>query len=303
MMRATIVLLVLFGAATISIQPARHDFGKWGVRDGTLETDRSMTFRVSMPAGVGAGDTLLVSLVGNDGDFRLVEDRTPPPDRCDSDRPWPTATTVRGVCNVDVVFEPQSPGIKVATLFMLDSRGNRGMADLTGEGVGALCEMKVVPCNYAYLYSGRFSWKIDLQDADTKTQTNVIVNVVKGAAVCSGTFVETDASAEPLHGTISGSGLIGVEFLEDPMYPLAYRIIASCPSTLLPDVPSQPATLGNSNTMESDRQPASAVGVEQLTGTINYPAPESDPVNGVTGTVQVSWALGRKCVPGTPFCP
>jgi hypothetical protein len=38
-----------------------------------------------------------------------------------------------------------------------------------------------------------------------------------------------------------------------------------------------------------------------LKGTIRYPAPETDPVNGVTGTVEVHWDLKRS-LPRKPGC-
>lgn len=206
------------------------------------------------------------------------------------------------VCPFGVDFRPLSMGIKTATFTVTNARGQRASASLRGEGVAEFCELKVVSCNYAHLYSGTFSWKIDLRDADTRTSTNVTVNVIKGVAACSGAFHEIDPNVEPIHGTISGPGLIGVEFLSDPVHPLAARIVVACPSTQQPGVPSQPATLGNTNTMDSDRQPAQAIGVN-LSGTINYPAPESDPVNGISGTVQVTWDLKRWCPPGTTVCP
>ena len=44
--------------------------------------------------------------------------------------------------------------------------------------------------------------------------------------------------------------------------------------------------------MQSDKQPATAVGIN-LTGGITFGHPDEDPANGVTGTITVNWALKR----------
>jgi hypothetical protein len=96
-------------------------------------------------------------------------------------------------------------------------------------------------------------------------------------------------------GSIAGTGLIAVEFLEDPIYPLVYLITVACPTPAFaatasdPADPSRPAELGQGELL-SEKQPAADVGID-LEGTISYPSPDTDPLNGVTGHVSISWKL------------
>ena len=117
------------------------------------------------------------------------------------------------------------------------------------------------------------------------------VGVKNGVADCLGTVRET-SNGQTTTGQISGPGLFAVEFERDSANKLVYRITAACPTPAGMGSPVQRAELGH-NDRETYQQPATAIAQKVLKGGSNYPAPETDPVNGVTGTVQVTWNIAR----------
>lgn len=153
------------------------------------------------------------------------------------------------------------------------------------------CQMKVVSCNYAYLYTGRFSWTISLNAPASQFKEQVAVSVNNGVANCLGTVHET-SNGQTQSGTVSGPGLFAVEFVLDSANNNVYRITAACPSVAGMGSPVQPAELGHHD-MTTYEQAASAIAQKVMQGTSNYPAPETDPVNNVTGVVQVTWNITR----------
>jgi hypothetical protein len=153
------------------------------------------------------------------------------------------------------------------------------------------CQMKVVSCNYAYLYSGKFSWTNALNGPSSQFKEQVSVGVTNGVANCLGTVRET-SNGQTVNGTVSGPGLFAVEFERDSTNRLVYRITAACPTAAGMGSPVQPAELGHHD-QSTYEQRADTIGQKTLKGTSNYPAPETDPVNGVTGTVQVTWNITR----------
>jgi hypothetical protein len=56
--------------------------------------------------------------------------------------------------------------------------------------------------------------------------------------------------------------------------------------------PVQRAELGHHD-QETYQQRATTIAQKVLQGSSNYPAPETDAANGVTGTVQVTWNITR----------
>lgn len=153
------------------------------------------------------------------------------------------------------------------------------------------CQMKVVSCNYAYLYSGQFSWTNTINGAASQFYEQVTVGVKNGVANCLGTVRET-SNGQTTTGTISGPGLFAVEFERDSTNKLVYRITGACPTAAGMGSPVQPAELGHHD-LETYLQRATAIAQKVLQGGSNYPAPETDTVNGVTGTVQVTWNIRR----------
>ncbi|MFN8573751.1 MAG: hypothetical protein U0132_16970 [Gemmatimonadaceae bacterium] len=153
------------------------------------------------------------------------------------------------------------------------------------------CQMKVVSCNYAYLYSGQFSWTNTISSSQSQFHEQVTVTINNGAGNCLGTVRETE-NGQTQSGTVSGQALVAVEFEPDSTGQMAYRITVACPSVAGMGSPVQPAELGHHD-IETYHQRASAVAQKVVNGSSNYPAPETDSVNGVTGTVQVTWSLTR----------
>lgn len=153
------------------------------------------------------------------------------------------------------------------------------------------CQMKVVSCNYAYLYSGQFSWTNTITASASQFHEQVTVSVKNGVADCLGTVRETD-NGQTTAGTVSGRGLFAVEFERDSANKLVYRITAACPTPAGMGSPVQPAELGHHD-RETYQQRATTIGQKVLQGGSNYPAPETDSANGVTGSVQVTWNITR----------
>ena len=153
------------------------------------------------------------------------------------------------------------------------------------------CKMTVVSCNYAYLYSGQFSWSNTLNGPASQFHEQVTVGVNNGVADCVGTVRET-SNGQTTSGTVSGPGLFAVEFERDSTNQLVYRITAACPTAAGMGSPVQKAELGHHD-YETYQQRATTIGQKVLKGGSNYPAPETDSVNGVTGTVQVTWNITR----------
>ena len=160
-------------------------------------------------------------------------------------------------------------------------------------GQAPACRMTVVHCNYAYLYSGTYGWQSVISDADTRNETNLTVTVAQGAAVCAGFQSELDLVTGSKKDTIMGPGLFAVEFGPDSANKLSYSITAACPSPASQGRPGSPAELGNGTSQETYTQPATSVGMTPLNGTWQIPAPETDSINGVTGTLKVTWSLRR----------
>ena len=269
-----IMAVVAAQGGQLAVSPAQVDFGKAVVR-GTARRDVTVSSAV--------GDTLSLSISGpNASEFQLDVSSV----LCNRNGN-PIAS-----CPAGVFFSPASLGRRTATLLVTNPRGQRFTVALVGEGVQeAMCTATIVFCNYAHLYTGTFTWQISLQAPSSSDVTNVQMNVIDGKASCTGSTVSTSQGADTIRQAILGSGLFAVEFVQDPLYPVAYKISAACP-TPVGGGRSQPASLGNGISMESPVEPAKVIG-ENLNGTVAYPAPETDPVNSVTGTVQIAWNLKR----------
>lgn len=152
------------------------------------------------------------------------------------------------------------------------------------------CRNEVVSCNYAYLYDGNFGWINNLQAPNSQHFEQVTITSLKGVANCIGTVREVENGVTRT-GQIKGPGLIGIQFELDSLNKLVYRITGACPSVAGMGSPVRPADLSDSR--ETYEQRATVIGQTPLAGTSRYPAPETDPVNSVTGQVQVSWSFHR----------
>jgi hypothetical protein len=150
----------------------------------------------------------------------------------------------------------------------------------------------VVHCNYAHLYNGTFYWTIDLKGPAGESSWKVQMAFQNGVASCGGT--QTDISnGQTTVEQIRGNGLIAVEFNKDNNNNWEYVITGACPAPPWMGAPGRPAELGHDPYHYIDPQPAKKLAQDSLIGSLTYPAPESDPANGVTGSVNVRWKLGR----------
>ena len=280
---AGITALYLGTAAALTITPPTHDFGKVAV-NGALPD--ATPFQFTDSAG-NAASGLTLSVAGPDaGEFIMAGNRGPTSvaNWCSGGRGRP--------CDIHVDFRPTSLGIKRATLVATDSRGNRSTAALRGEGVDAMCEMKVVFCNYAHLYSGVFSWTSAVNGPNSQEHEAVTVDVIRGVATCNG-GATSSGNGRTRSGTITGPGLIAVELETDSLRRPVYRITVACPTPSWPATPDEPATpsepaeLGQNEQKSYDQPMAPTTRI--LVG--SYSHPENDPINGVTGTITVGWEL------------
>lgn len=295
--------LAVAGAA-LRISPMYHNFG-----DVAVMGLKTKAFQVTLPPGSARGITLEFSIIGPDAaDFHIGPDAAGEMVRSTVDPFDPNSPCPAGaqgvVCTKQVEFRPRSLGPKKATLVVKDGRGSSNSAALEGMGVAPLCTHTVVPCNYALHFSGVFSWTSTLSSPGSQYRQHVNVDVAQGVAACNGSATSSE-QGRSLTGAIVGTGLIGVEFLNDPVYPWVYLITVACPSPDWPAtedaaaIPSRPAELGQ-NEFTSEKQPVGRPGmrleqaiasVTKLEGSINYPTPGVDESNGVTGQTTVNWYL------------
>ena len=287
----------LVTTASITITPANHDFGEYAVNAVAYSPTE---FTITVSGNVPPGTTLTGGLTGPDAsDFGLANGATIRQANCSREAQGYRCTTF-------VQFQPHSLGVKQARLEVSDGHGGQGVAQLKGTGIGPLCLHRVVPCNYALHWSGTFGWTSTLNSEGSQYRETVQVNVINGSASCTGSATQS-GNGRSLTGPIVGTGLFAVEFLHDPVYPWVYLITAACPSPHwpatdgYPATPSQPAELGH-NEYTSEKQPAASRRMDpqqllrelpRLQGSITYPSPDTDPLNGVTGSVTVSWNLTR----------
>jgi hypothetical protein len=293
--------LVALGAAvqaTFTVTPTSHDFG-----DVALGASVAQPFKVVLPPGTPAGSTLSVAITGlYSMEFRVDPDTLTVNSGVDCSGPL--------VCTVTVSLFPQTLGPKTGALVITDAHGARVSVPLKGNGVQPLCTNQVVFCNYAHLYSGIFGWTIALSSSIGQDSTWAQVYVTNGSALCMGGAKSVD-HGQSRRGVIMGKGLFAVEWLEDPMYPWVYQITAACPSPEWPPgpngeagTPSEPAELGH-NDQSTLKQPdpriragwtlqQTVARITTLQGGLRLPAPETDPLNGVSGVVTIVWNLCPK---------
>jgi hypothetical protein len=172
------------------------------------------------------------------------------------------------------------------------------------------CKPTVVPCNYAYMYSGNVSWTESISGPAGSFNATVGVTVTNGVGTCTGS--ETSVSISQFGRTsrtrtIGGKALVAVEFdyyeevsggSNQPNRPMGYKVTVACPSADYPATPDgSPATAATPAELDgrersSYPQLATALKQKQLKGS-NSANPEDDPVNRVTSLLVVKWELQR----------
>jgi len=326
---ASVLLLGFAWHAGITFTPPSHDFGPVLINTAKATGGNSMQeFKVELPPNSPLGTTLKLAITGAgqkdyfvtpstidptgpyayslQGVFMVGAASAVPLKSCEAD----TARSSFS-CRVMVVFQPHADGLSSAELVATDSRGGQGTASLIGNGIAeAPCELAVVSCNFGYLYTGTFNWSFTIKSADSKTEMVVSIGVNDGKAACDGSETITDHGNSST-GKIKGPGLFAVEWFEDSAYTWAYKITAACPTPNFPAgpngeaaSPSQPANLSG-NVQETPPMPDRATKkdwslqqtiawLKVLEGNYTIPAPETDPANGVSGTLTHAWKLTRR---------
>jgi hypothetical protein len=296
-----LVLLVAAVRAGITVTPSSYDFGNVAVG-----ASKATDFRIQLSPTTPPATLVLLSYQGMDKmDFGTgTVDTIPIAMTMDC-----SSTSQGQVCTKTIAFYPKILGPRHATLVISDGRGNQVTVPLKGNGVAPICTNRVVFCNYAHLYSGTFGWNRTLNGPNSQYKETVEVTITNGVAVCNGSATSSGQGTSQT-GAITGKGLFAVEWLDDPMYPWVYQITAACPTPDWPAgpngeaaTPSQPAELGHndqSTYKQSDILIKPGMTLEQaidvmyrIQGTLTYPAPETDQLNGVSGGVVVSWSLVR----------
>lgn len=137
------------------------------------------------------------------------------------------------------------------------------------------CKAYLVPCNLGSSYSGTFRWVSVVQSPAGKTAEDVTAKVTRGKVRCL--------------GSVEGEGLLTVETGigtdDDPQQPW-YRIAVACPGA-----GSEPARM-NGSEWSTYKQPRKG-GIAVLEGSLEEDHPDVDPVNGVTGTIKLTWSLSQ----------
>jgi hypothetical protein len=192
-------------------------------------------------------------------------------------------------CTVTAEFIPRSAGVKHAILTVTDSRGGSVSASLTGRGIPG-CTYSVVHCNYAALYSGSVVWEVTLTAPKFSRVEKVTVQVVRGVATCNGAVTQTDVGGTQ-KGSITGTGMIAVEFDEDSDVGKYYLVTAACPSEAGMGSPVTAAKL-DGREYTSDKQKSALTPGSDLKGATSNDR-DTDAVNGAVGRVNVGWDLKR----------
>jgi hypothetical protein len=168
-------------------------------------------------------------------------------------------------CEVDVYFLPHSPGRKSAAL-TAQANGQAATAALSGVGVSDG-------------YSGHITYQHTIVGSHGRTNYSVDVVVVSGRAFCKGTLVDVDDGGTETT-SLDGAGLFELRWNDAKEYGFQF----ASPN------PSQNQPTGEwSEAISSYKQQGEPL--DRLKGGWTEPAPETDEVNGVTGTEQMSWEL------------
>lgn len=188
-------------------------------------------------------------------------------------------------------------------------------------------------CSESDFYSGKLTWHEKLTadlgggsgDSSTSRRTvSIDIVITSGAVQCQGTVTE-EAKAwssgqltinETMKGVIAGPGIFKITFDKGGSHTVgdqdvdlndntpSYDVAVVCPA---PEethtsgsntrvTPAEPAEWGSSYELHTYSWPGSFT-TPALIGKSSYRHPDADPVNGVTGSVDVSWSLTKNATP------
>lgn len=310
--------------ASMTLTPGSHDFGQVMLGGSSAVQN----FQLTGTAPVSRRGILRVRTGGPDADDFVVDSGwlVAPPTSPGQPPPFPPGSCPStswafkgGSCSYTITFTPRSLGRKTAQLIVDDpGTGETATATLTGEGMFG-CRPYLVSCNYADHYAGTFTLTTD--DAATSGATSrkgrwlttIEVKVEQGVATCTG---QQDDWEEEWNGgkldrrftatgTISGPGLFAIEFRASGRS-FEYTLTFACPTadirTTSVDnlagtssagaIPSEPADWRHAS-LGADPQPATMIGMTDLTGTQTDLRGNDGSNSGVTGTTTMTWSLKR----------
>lgn len=215
-----------------------------------------------------------------------------------------------------------------AVLMLTTAVGHAQTADSLGRLVLQACSGRAT-CAEADFYSGTFEWKESLTssmgsggDRSYSSRTlDIVMTVAAGRVGCRGAVTErserwsSGTQMEDRHalGSIAGPGLIRIEFSEGGMHSVggdeveldddapSYNITVVCASPTMTVTgggervitPSEPARWGSSYEVQTYDW-LGDFAQRGLSGTATWNHPDSDPINGVSGSVTVIWNLTKR---------
>lgn len=264
---ASIGLLERPSAATPVLNPTSHDFGTSEIGltrpllNGFLDSGLPFrfTFSITLAPDDGARAAVQVNITAPAGS----------PDGQDFSVELDCPSSPASHCDAEVYFLPHSPGRKSAAL-TVHANGHTAQAALSGVGV------------VGGKYTGTIGYQHTIVGGHGRSNYSVDVLVVSEQAFCKGTLVDVgDGGTQTT--SLDGPGLFELRWNGADEYAFQF----ACPN------PSQnQAEAAWAEAIESYQQQLKPKQSKAtLTGKWSEPAPETDELNGVTGNIQMTWAL------------
>jgi hypothetical protein len=220
----------------------------------------------NLAAGFGPfSKTVAITLAPDDGPVAAVNIRITGPDAAEFFAEPLCQASGASTCSVDVYFLPRTPGVKHATM-VVTANGHTATTTLTGTGVGGK-------------YSGTISYKRTIVGPYGNYTFNADIAILGEKAFCQGSIIDVSEGGTKTF-SLNGPGLFELRWNGAA----EYEMTMSCPD---PSQNHQRAEWADS--FESYKQ--KGANGQTLKGSWSEPAPETDPINGVTGTIQMTWEL------------
>jgi hypothetical protein len=249
-------------AAAPTLTPTSHDFGnsEIGLPRATVDQFIASGFPFVFKFRIG--------LAPNDGDPRALQLNITGISARDFSVDPDCHLTAAGQCDfAEVYFLPRTPGPKTATL---EARINGQTASAALSGVGVTGK-----------YSGQIAFQHTIIGTHGRNSYSADVLVVGERAFCSGNAVDVSEGGTQTT-SLNGPGLFELRWNDGTTYSFEF----ACPN------PSQNQPKAAWSEAISSYQQQGKTG-DPLKGSWSEPAPETDEVNAVTGTIRMSWKLAK----------